>query len=700
MNSTSWLKNLPAMRSEKRAHALRFYELIFGQTTEVRLESHKPFMSLLSSAGRTNFYLCLGFCLMIPAAVFGQTNYYATNGIEYAVMGSALGDQVFPDAAVSTSGGFVVWQDNITDGSGSGISARHVDGTFSGVGGTFRVNVKGTNDQENPHVALLKNGGTAFVWQGGRLGYQHIFGRFMTSSNTWLTTNDVAISAFTNNFQINPALATLNNSNVIVVWASLNQVNSNSLQDVYGQLLSPTGQKVGGEFVINQFVSYNQRTPAVAALKNGGFVVTWVSEQQRGAAPVLGTNTTYVTADTVVTPSVDIYARLYQSNGVAAGNEFLVNSNLNACANPAAAAAADGGFAIAWSMRDQANYTNGWDVAARSFSSAGAGGPVVRLNTYLYGNQYAPQLSSIGREYLAVWTSLGQDGSREGVFGQFFHNDGTLVGREFRVNSNLVSQQMHPVVTSDGASQFLVVWTSYIGSPYNFDLFAQRYADVAAVLQPMGVPFVYAPFNLSNGTYQVQLQVSWPNLLGLAISNYQVYVDGAASPAGTTTGNTWTMTAANGLTASSTHSFQMKYLTTDGRLSPLSPAASGTTWSGFNWGGVPFEWMTQYFGSDTSLWPSASADTDGDGMSNTQEFLAGTGPTNAASVLRVQLNQTSQGMFLNWITQPGLTYQVQFTTNLATWSNLGLPRFAAGTSDSIYCADGAAAYYRVVLLRQ
>ena len=98
-----------------------------------------------------------------------------------------------------------------------------------------------------------------------------------------MTTTDLVVSTFTNNFQINPAVAVLNNSNVVVVWGSFDQAGSNSLQDVYGQILSPTGQKVGTNFLINQFIPYNQRTPAVAALANGGFVVAWVSEQERAA---------------------------------------------------------------------------------------------------------------------------------------------------------------------------------------------------------------------------------------------------------------------------------------------------------------------------------------------------------------------------------------------------------------------------------
>jgi hypothetical protein len=63
-------------------------------------------------------------------------------------------------------------------------------------------------------------------------------------------------------------------------------------------------------------------------------------------------------------------------------------------------------------------------------------------------------------------------------------------------------------------------------------------------------------------------------------------------------------------------------------------------------------------------------------------------------------------LFLSWNTQPGATYQVQVTTSFmhmasdTLWSNLGSPRFAAGTNDSIYVGGGMAGYYQVMLLRQ
>jgi hypothetical protein len=119
----------------------------------------KPFGPLSFVRGAA-IGLCGGLLLLIPAAVFGQTNYYAANGTEYAIAGPLPADQVLPDVALNANGGFLVWQDYATDGSGFGVSAQRVDDTLSGTLSTFRVNAQGTNDQENARVALLKHGGS------------------------------------------------------------------------------------------------------------------------------------------------------------------------------------------------------------------------------------------------------------------------------------------------------------------------------------------------------------------------------------------------------------------------------------------------------------------------------------------------------------------------------------------------------------
>ena len=608
--------------------------------------------------------------LAAPGSVSGQN--YAMQGGEYNLAGSLAGDQVYPHVSIKTTGGYVVWQDNFTDGDGLGISARKLDSSLSGTLSTFRVNENGNNDQERAQVSMLNDGGAVFAWQGGKQSFQHIYARVRSASGIW-TTGDILVNATTNVFQREAAITTLANGNAVVVWASFNQASAGSMQDVYSQILTPAGAKSGGETLVNSTTAFNQRSAAIAPLSDGRYVVVWVSEQQR------------------FENSVDVYARVFTATGTAASGEFLINSGTNVCASPSVAPSADGGFIVAWMQMDSQVSDNSWDVFARPFSGAGFGGMTRRVNTRLYGDQFGPKISAVNSDYLMVWTSMGQDGSQEGVYGQFLASNGSLSGGEFRVNTTTPGPQIHPVVASDGVATFLTVWTGFIGGPNSFDLFAQRYVSTSQPLPSPGAPMVTV---LSSSS----LSVSWPPVQGYSIANYEVYADGSGTAAAVVTNTYWNAT---GLAAASAHSYRLAYVVSDGRRSPLSSATTNTTYSGgATWGGIPQEWMAEFFGPDMFAWPSPFADSDGDGVSNLNEFLAGTCPTNANSVLRIRLQTTTQGLYLNWNTQMGLMYQVQTTATLGdNWTNFGGPRFASSSVDSMYVGGGAAGYYRIVRLR-
>ena len=223
----------------------------------------------------------------------------------------------------------------------------------------------------------------------------------------------------------------------------------------------------------------------------------------------------------------------------------------------------------------------------------------------------------------------------------------------------------------------------------------------------MPAPFVWAPFVISNNVYQPQLAVTWAPVQNLVVSSYLVFVDGAATNLATVPASSdeWTMTAANGLSTNSTHSFAIEYVTSKGFASPISPSASGTTWSGLNWGGIPYEWMAEYFGGyyggtyHTNFWPAANSPAAPGGPTLLQVFITGGNPFDPATWLHTSLAMTPNGLRLSWNTTPGMTYQVQSTSNFKNWNNLGSPRFESGTSDSIYVGSGGGAYYRVQMLQ-
>jgi hypothetical protein len=444
------------------------------------------------------------------------------------------------------------------------------------------------------------------------------------------------------------------------------------MQGVFAQRLAPDGQKLGDEFRINQFTAYNQRSPALAALADGRFLAAWISEQQR------------------FENTVDVYARLYDAAGSPAGNEFRVNTaETNVCANPFVAADGDG-FMVAWSQLDMANPTNAWDVFARRYDDAGSAlAAAFRVNSHVTRSQYAPQIATIGSERLIVWTSDGQDGSREGVFGRFLSGE-ILLGEDFEVNTGWQSQQIHPTIASDGSRRFVVVWSSFVGGAGSFELQAQVYAADTSLAAP-APPFVSA-------LDQNQISVTWPELAGFTnVARYLLYVDSGAVPVSVT--NNYHVIA--GLMPASVHTFRLAFELTDGRTSLASAPVTSQTWArDGNFDGLPDDWQTQYWGTSPANWPGPQVDSDGDGATNIQEFLAGTDPTDPNSVLRIQISTTSQGPRVQWNTQPGLVYQIQASPDLSSWNNIGTLRFAPGTNDSMAVAGaGAAAYYRIIRMR-
>jgi hypothetical protein len=115
--------------------------------------------------------------------------------------------------------------------------------------------------------------------------------------------------------------------------------------------------------------------------------------------------------------------------------------------------------------------------------------------------------------------------------------------------------------------------------------------------------------------------------------------------------------------------------------------------------GIPDSWEQQYFGNTTNA--PAGADPDGDGMSNRDEYLAGTNPTNALSVLKIVLSATNATQ-LNFTAQSNISYTVQYRTNLVVlpWSNLtsisAQPLVRTVQVNTVTAPAAPERYYRIV----
>ncbi|MNQ70435.1 hypothetical protein D3C85_850740 [compost metagenome] len=168
-------------------------------------------------------------------------------------------------------------------------------------------------------------------------------------------------------------------------------------------------QALVGEGRVNRTTASNQINPSVAALADGGYVVSWSS-------PDLGGN------------GYGIYAQRYDASGAAVGDEVRVNSTIgNDQVDPSVAALADGGYVVSWMSSSQDG--SGWGIYAQRYDASGvAVGDEVRVNSTTGDDQDTPTVAGLSDGgYVVSWMSYGQDGSGWGIYSQRFDANGNPV---------------------------------------------------------------------------------------------------------------------------------------------------------------------------------------------------------------------------------------------------------------------------------
>jgi hypothetical protein len=634
--------------------------------------------------------LIAGLVLSGSVAVATAASSLTKSGLEYPMVNSMPRDQVFPHLSLGVNGGYIVTQDPSVDGNGSGIRGRRIYSDLSAFRSSFQVNSITPGDQQNARVAVFPASGAAFAWQSSTGTGNRIYVRFLSESGTF-TGPEFPASETAVSHQSDVALAVLKDGSLVVVWAE--DRRDGNMQGIFAQRFTSAGTRIGSTFQVNTVTYLNQRNPTVAALADGGFVVAWVSEEFRRR------NSEYV----------DITARIYNAQGAAAGPEVALNTGERICANPNVVATASG-FRAAWSSRQidaptfvsanadgtqtvrtlAASSPESWDVTTRLFNlQAVPAGVESIVNNTRHGDQFSPRMINYGARELILWTSFGQDHSDEGIYGRVVSGVSDFEGDEFLVNTVTAFKQIQPTVSLID-DKIVVAWSSFIGAAEGFDIRAQQYT----ISGDAALPVPTAPFVSSLS--QKSILATWAEVVSQPVDRYRIYIDNETTPVESTSG--MVVITRDNWTPGSTHTVRLSYRLQDGRVSPVSEPVTIVTWGADeNSDGIPDDWQRENWGK---VWPLASADSDGDGASNLAEFLAGTDPTSAVSVLNVQISPREQGVYLQWPTNPGNYYQVQITSDFVSWSDVGTPRFAPSTSDAVPMeSTGHTQYYRVIRMR-
>ena len=122
--------------------------------------------------------------------------------------------------------------------------------------------------------------------------------------------------------------------------------------------------------------------------------------------------------------------------------------------------------------------------------------------------------------------------------------------------------------------------------------------------------------------------------------------------------------------------------------------------------GLPIAWELEFFGT-TNINPNA--DADGDGMSNLQEYRAGTNPNDASDRLRItaiSANAPGNTATLTWTSHNTRLYQVQERTNMTAGSwvtnlTVGVVVPDPGTTTTRPAPDSSVSnrFYRIEAIR-
>ena len=250
--------------------------------------------------------------------------------------------------------------------------------------------------------------------------------------------------------QFSSAMTTLSDGRFVVTWVDFSQTGGDtSGYAVRAQIFNTNGSKAGSEFLVNTTAYSTQWDPAITALSNGGFVITWTDYSQFSPDG----------------RSYDITAQVYGANGNPRGGEFFASGAIDNQANSTVSALGNGRFVVAWrdgSIPDA--LTGSSEIRAQVFNADRTpAGSSFQVNTTTALNQTMPSITTLTNgNFVVTWvdeSASGLDASLTAIRARVCNGNGTAVGEEFVVNTTTNGSQNQPAITALANGGFVAVWT-------------------------------------------------------------------------------------------------------------------------------------------------------------------------------------------------------------------------------------------------
>src|SRR5215217_2259903 len=224
--------------------------------------------------------------------------------------------------------------------------------------------------------------------------------------------SDSVVAALIGSSQDISSVSALANGGWVVTWQSNQTGNYGIYQSVYtsdGTLaVDPNGNVIANQEVVTA-ASNNQQVPTVVGLAGGGWAVIWETIQNNGTS--------------------DLRQAVYNPDGSFAG-ETVVSSAGNSQAAPSASALPSGGYVLVWQTKEDGNN----DIHQRVYNASGVPLAAETVVTNASSNQTAPSVSVLSNGgWVVTWETQGGGGTSD-IRQRVYDPSGTPLGPETAVS--------------------------------------------------------------------------------------------------------------------------------------------------------------------------------------------------------------------------------------------------------------------------
>ena len=370
----------------------------------------------------------------------GDASSRAVKAQVFAADGTAVGGEILvntatangqdpPEIMALSNGGFVVTWKDLSQGvggaggdtSGTAVKAQVFAADGAAVGSEILVNTATYGTQDTSQITALSNGGFVVTWEDRSLGAGGAGGdtsdlavkaQVFTAGGAAVG-SEILVNTATANTQNDPQIAALSNGGFVVTWTDLSQGVGGAGGDaswsaVKAQLFAADGTPVGTEILVNTTTTDMQVNQRITVLSNGGFVVTWEDAHFR---PLGGYD------------YLAVRAQVFTADGAAVGSEILLNTTTTngSGQHPQITALSNGGFVVTWEDTSHiddnvlgSRHPSGYFVTAQAFAADGtAAGSEISFTPATAADRFAPQITALSNGgFVVTWNDVSPEGGR------------------------------------------------------------------------------------------------------------------------------------------------------------------------------------------------------------------------------------------------------------------------------------------------